>query len=272
MNVPVDGAELHVTMHGRGPACFVLSAIGTEPYERQMPAALRDRLQLVHVDPRGAGRSTGSFAELTFDLLADDLEAVRAALGLERTAVLGHSIAGVLAIEYARRHPESVSHAVAVGTPPSADMARLSALALAFFEEEAAEERKRLLLENLAALPPAPSPRQTLLAQTPMRFFDPRFDAAPLFEGAVNDPAVFQHLFGKLARGWEVTADAGSLAVPLFVAVGRHDYVVPHVLWDGIAPQLPDATVEIFEESGHQPFFEEPERFATAIANWMGRS
>jgi pimeloyl-ACP methyl ester carboxylesterase len=44
---------------------------------------------------------------------------------------------------------------------------------------------------------------------------------------------------------------------------------VPHVVWDGIVERLPDATMQIFERSGHQPFFEEPERFATVVGDWM---
>ena len=50
---------------------------------------------------------------------------------------------------------------------------------------------------------------------------------------------------------------------------GRHDYTVPHVLWDGIVDALPDATLQMFEKSGHQPFFEEPDRFAETLARWM---
>jgi CheY-like chemotaxis protein len=73
---------------------------------------------------------------------------------VERVAVLGHSILGMLAIEYGRRRPASVSHVIAVGTPPRGDMVRLVAEGRAFFEANASEERKRLLRENLAALPP----------------------------------------------------------------------------------------------------------------------
>jgi len=36
-------------------------------------------------------------------------------------------------------------------------------------------------------------------------------------------------------------------------AHGRYDYVVPHVLWGGVAAKLPNATLRIFQESGHQP-------------------
>jgi hypothetical protein len=63
MTVSVPGANIHCTIpdsaRGDRPVCFVLSAIGSKPYERQMPAELRQRLELAYVDPRGSGRSTG---------------------------------------------------------------------------------------------------------------------------------------------------------------------------------------------------------------------
>lgn len=269
MIVSVNGAELYCSMRGNGPTTLVLSSIGTRPYEVQMPAALSDRLRLVFVDLRGSGRSTGEPADLTFDALADDLEAIRRELGVERVAVLGHSILGALAAEYSRRRPASVSHVILVGTPPSGDMAALATKAAAFFEENASEERKQILRENLARLPPGAPPGQAMFADTPRRFFDARFNPAPLLAEAEVKMPFFAHLLGTLAPAWDVTAEPASLRVPIFIGLGRHDYTVPCTLWDGVAQSLPRATVHVFEKSGHQPFFEEPEEFAASITRWM---
>jgi proline iminopeptidase len=268
MIVSAKGAELFCSTRGSGPACLVPSGIGTRPYELQT-SRLSERFQLVYVDLRGSGQSTGEPADLTFDVLAEDLEAVRLALGVERIAVLGHSILGMLAIEYGRRCPDTVSHVITAGAPPHGDMARVSIQVASFFEEDASEERKRLLRDNLAALSPDASLRQFLLAQGPMRFFDPGFDASEHLAAAVSKPQLLGHVMSTLAAGWDVTADPGSLRVPLLLAHGRYDYVVPWVLWDGIPATLPDATFELFEKSGHQPFFEEPDRFAEAMAIWF---
>jgi proline iminopeptidase len=262
MNVAVNGADLHYTMHGRGPVCLVPSSMGTKPFELQLSSRMSDRFQLVFVDLRGSGRSTGNFADLTFDLLAEDLEAVRVDLGAERVAILGHSILGSLAIEYGRRRPASVSHVITAGATPRGDMAWVAAKSQEFFAADASEERKEVLRDNLARMSP-------LLAQTPMRFFDARFDAAPLLADAVYNPAVFAHLLGPLTHDWDVTVGSDSLRVPIFLAHGRYDYVVPYTLWEGISETLPDATFRLFERSGHQPFFEEPEAFGAAVSDWM---
>jgi proline iminopeptidase len=271
MIVEVRDAELYYTTRGHGPACLVPSAIGTEPYERQLPAALDQQVTLAFVDLRGAGRSTGKASELDFDLLAEDLEAVRKALDVPRVAVLGHSILGMLAIEYARRCPGTVSHVVAVGTPPVGDMRYIGERQQVYFDADASPERKRVLQDNLAALPPEPDPAQALFAQTPMRFHDPRADAAPLFQGAIPRPEILAHLMGTLAPGWEVTAGSPALATPLLLAHGRHDYIVPWVEWQRHLPRLPTARFQLFERSGHQPFFEEPEAFTAALAQFVRR-
>ena len=264
MNVSVPGADLFYSTRGAGPVCLVLSTIGTKPYERLTPPPLPERFRFVYVDLRGSGQSTGEPAELTFDVLAEDLEAVRRSLGVEKVAVLGHSILGMLAIEYARRRPDSVSHVIAAGTPPFGDMARVAAKAQAFFEKDASAERKQILRDNLAALPAGASLMQTILAQTPTRFFDARLDAAPLFAEAVRRPALTMHILGTLAPSWDVTAAADGPRVPILLAHGRYDYTVPHVLWEGVAPKIPGAALRIFEKSGHHVFFEEPGEFADA--------
>jgi proline iminopeptidase len=267
--VSVNGAELYYSTRGSGPTCLVLSAIGSEPYKRLTPPQLADRLRLVYVDLRGSGRSTGNPADLTFEDLAGDLEAIRGELGVDQVAVLGHSILGVLAIEYGRRFPASVSHVVVVGTPPTGDMALLSEKSAAFFEKDASVERKQLLRETLAKLPEGASMGETMLAQTPMRFYDAHFDAAPLFADSDVKPALLRQILGTLTPGWSVTHGSASLRVPIFVAHGRYDYTVPYDMWDGIVDTLPNATLQIFDRSGHQPFFEEPDRFAKALSEWM---
>jgi proline iminopeptidase len=272
MIVPVPGAELFCSTRGTGVPCIVPCILGTRQYERLTPAPLTDLFQFVYVDLRGGGQSTGEPGALTFDVLAGDLEAVRTHLGLERVAVLGYSILGVLAIEYGRRCPQSVSHVIAAGTPPVGDIPQMVKAAAAFFEGEGSEERKAILRENYARLPPGTPPEQAVFAQTPMRFYDPRFDAVALFAEIDFRPRLFGHVLGPLTAAWDVTVDRESLRVPVLIAHGRHDYVIPYTMWDGIIDTLPDATLHLFEQSGHQTFFEEPARFVEVVSAWMART
>lgn len=271
MIVSVHGAELFYSSRGTGPVCLVPSAMGTRVYERQMPLQLSEGRQLVFVDLRGGGQSTGDPASLTFDQLADDLEAVRVDLGVDKVAVIGHSIIGALAIEYGRRCPATVSHVITVGTPPRGDMTWLATVAAQFFEQDASQERKAILRENLAKLPVGASSAQSFSAQAPMRFHDARTDMVPLYQEAIVKPALLGHLLGALTQDWNIASNASSLCVPILFAQGRHDYTVPYTLWDDIKAALPKATRYVFQRSGHQPFLEEPDLFAAVVAEWMGR-
>lgn len=272
MIVSVGGAELFWSRRGTGPVCLVPTAMGTKPYERQMPPRLSSALELVFVDLRGGGRSTGDAGVLTFDRVAEDLEAVRGHLGAETVAVLGHSILGALAIEYGRRFPETVSHVIAVGTPPRGDMEWLLSESMRFFEQDASEERKGAWRDNLAKLPPGTPFERSFPAQAPLRFFDFRTDMAPLYEDAVMRPELLRQLMGPLTHGWDVTVDSESLRVPMLLALGRFDYTVPYTLWEELVPTLPSATLRVFSQSGHQPFYEEPEEFTTVVSDWMNDS
>lgn len=139
----------------------------------------------------------------------------------------------------------------------------------AYFEKNTPEERKQVLRDNFAKLGAGMDPSQAMLAQTPLRFFDPRFDARPLFAGSIMNPGFFARLLGPLTSGWDISDNIESIRTPVFLAQGRHDYVAPWVLWDDMLPRFSDATLQIFERSGHQPFFEEPDRFTELMITWM---
>ena len=182
--------------------------------------------------------------------------------------VIGHSIMGALAIEYGRRCPDAVSHVITVGTPPRGDMAWLFPVAAQFFEQDASEERKAAWRDNLAKLPPGTPLEQSFPAQGPLRFFDFQTEMAPLYQDAVVRPELLSHLMGPLTREWDIALDP-LLRVPILLAHGRYDYTVPYTLWENSEAILPPATRHVFSRSGHQPFYEEPDEFATVVAKWI---
>src|SRR5215510_6778048 len=80
---------------------------------RWMPlaAGLAKARRLILVDPRGVGASADPADPATFrvDRLVNDLETLRAHLGLDRMDVLAHSAGAILATLYAIAHPERLS-------------------------------------------------------------------------------------------------------------------------------------------------------------------
>ena len=70
---------------------------------------------IVRYDGRGNGLSEWNVENMSFDAWLQDLETVVDAAGLEKFALMGHSQGGAVAIAYAVKHPERVSHLILCG-------------------------------------------------------------------------------------------------------------------------------------------------------------
>jgi len=85
------------------------------PVWRHWIREISRRHQLVRWDERGSGLSDWNVDDLSIDAWVRDTETVVDALGLERFSLMGISQGGAVAIAYAVRHPERVSHLVLCG-------------------------------------------------------------------------------------------------------------------------------------------------------------
>jgi pimeloyl-ACP methyl ester carboxylesterase len=86
------------------------------PVWRHWTAEFSREHTFIRYDERGNGLSDWDVADLSFEGFVRDLEAVADALGLERFPLIGSSKGGPIAIAYAARHPERVSHLILLGT------------------------------------------------------------------------------------------------------------------------------------------------------------
>lgn len=117
----VSAADLRigVTEAGSGPpVVFVHGGLGNRRMWLPQLEALAGRYRALAYDLRGHGdtRSTDVHPHYAGPLLAADLEALRAALGLERFALVGLSLGGFVAQEYALAHPHRLSALVLADT------------------------------------------------------------------------------------------------------------------------------------------------------------
>jgi proline iminopeptidase len=117
--VDVDGAQLRYRIEGHGPPCLVAGS--SVYYPRVFSQHLRERLRLVFADlrhfadPRPPASADPSFRpeQISIDTYTGEIDQVRKALGLGEVVVVGHSIHGTIALEYARRYPQHVRGVVA---------------------------------------------------------------------------------------------------------------------------------------------------------------
>jgi proline iminopeptidase len=123
--VPAGRAQLHFRDFGVGPAIVVLHGGPDFDYDYLLPEfdRLAERFRIIYYDQRGRGRSADGVRpeEVSLESEMDDLDHVRRYLGLDSMALLGHSWGGVLAMEYASRHPERLTHLILMNTAPASN-------------------------------------------------------------------------------------------------------------------------------------------------------
>lgn len=117
--ISADGTRIAVASFGDGPvilrAAHWLSHVDYDlesPVWRPWLQALSARNRFVRYDPRGCGLSDRHVTDLSIEAWHADLDSVAASIEEPRFVMLGLSQGGALAIAYALRHPERVSHLV----------------------------------------------------------------------------------------------------------------------------------------------------------------
>jgi class 3 adenylate cyclase len=98
------------------------------PTWRRQVEGMGTRFSYVRYDGRGMGLSDRDVSDFSMEALGGDLEAVVNALGFEKVALLGISQGGAVAIRYATRHPERVSHLIVYGSGAVAEGSRAEEL------------------------------------------------------------------------------------------------------------------------------------------------
>jgi pimeloyl-ACP methyl ester carboxylesterase len=118
-----DGVRLAYAVHGSGPPLVVVSCwLSHLQYDWQSPVwrhFLEDLgaiATVVRYDERGFGMSDWDVDDFSLEARVGDLEAILAATGLERFALLGMSGGSAVAMAYAIAHPERVSRMILYGT------------------------------------------------------------------------------------------------------------------------------------------------------------
>ncbi len=182
-----------------------------------------------------------------------------------------------MALEYAKKYPQNVSHVIMIGVAPNLSVASWVA-AERHWQESVDPERKAALKANVRRLPDKEirrlSPRdrfvQGYVRDGPRAWYDFRFDASPLWSGVEVNVRMFDHVWGKVFREIDITRGLSNFDRPVLLALGRYDFVVaPPCSWDPIRPKFRNLTVRVFERSGHTPPYEEPALFDAELLRWM---
>ena len=294
--IELGGVRQSVWVRGRdvsAPALILLHGgpgASESALFRQYDSALEDHFLVVFWEQRGAGRSYHADlprSSMTIDRMVQDLDeladSVRARYGKRRVALLGHSWGTILGTLYASRHPEKVS--VYIGVAQIANFGEGERISLAWALREAESRGDTRALARLRALAPAPRSvdDELALGRRVERLGGSMrggLSTGKLIWAALrSDEAGIMDLI-RFGRGNRFSLEAlrpqyarvdltriRCFEVPVIFMLGRHDWHVPSVLaaeyFDAI--EAPNKRLVWFEQSAHNPPFEEPGAFVRAM-------
>ena len=231
--------------------------------------------RLVLVDPRGVGASADPVDAATFraDRLVNDVEALRAHLGLDLMDLLAHSAGAILATLYAIAHPGRLSRLLLI-TP-----------GLAMVGVDLPEEEYSARLERHAAQPWYPAAKAALDALSAGDLSLEAFRASrPFYYGRWDEAAERHATLGVAERHQAarsgffagvkpgvpaVKAGLRRLTAPVLLYAGEQDPLVTPAMADEAAPFFNDATVIVQPGAGHFPWIDDPAAFAAAIKAFL---
>jgi pimeloyl-ACP methyl ester carboxylesterase len=234
----------------------------------------KDRFTLVFYDHRCNGRSEGApVTSMTWENLTADAEALRQSLGFERWAVLGHSFGGHIALEYALRYPESLSHLVLLDTGGDSRWARENAPAL--LARRGYPPQKVELVRRFFSGEFEPSEMFGIFVQIgDLYYHRPSLwhTAGELLHGAWRSkmrPEALIFAGRELARSWSVMDRLGEIQAPTLVIAGRDDFAFPPEHQVELADGIPNARLRIIDRAGHNPHSERPVETFEAITEFI---
>jgi proline iminopeptidase len=273
-SLSINGVDLHVREIGDGHPIIVLHGGPDFDHTYLLPELdqLSTTYRLIYYDQRGRGRSaTGTRPEdVSIESEMADLDRLRQHLELGAVAVLGHSWGAVLAMEYATRHSESVSHLVLMNTAPAsgweneqfrrqlragrpggdaelmADIAAGARYAAGDLQAEADYYRV-----HFRGTVQRPDQLEQVIARLRRHFTE---------DGVLAARAVEQRLYEQtwLIAGYDLVARLHGLIAPTLVLHGEHD-LVPVEMAARIADAIPGSRLEVLPECGHFAYLEHPE-------------
>jgi proline iminopeptidase len=239
-------------------------------------ARIDDFVTLVMLHPRGAGLS-GPAPEDAYLLpdYAADLEALRLHLGLDQPILMGWSHGGMVAMQFAFTHPDSLSRLILFDTSAyfGEFLSNIEGAVREFKQEPWFEKSFAALQAEWAGEYESDEEMAHLWAEE-MKFYFKHFDdrARAYHERTKDLPvriAPLKTFNDQEAASLDLRPHLHKIKVPTLVMVGRHDFITNVAMAEEIVKHIRNARLEIFKDSGHFALVEEPEKFYRVIRQFV---
>ena len=270
--IDIHGQPVTFHMMGEGPPILLIHGItsSSRTWKRVMPRLAEDHT-VIAPDLLGHGRSAKPPGDYSLGAYASGIRDLLVALEIPRSTVVGHSLGGGIAMQFAYQFPERVGRLVLVD---SGGIGRevspiLRAAALPGAEFVLPVMFSPILHDGVLKL-------RSLLGRIGLH---PNADIEGVSEGFASlTEADARRAFLDTVRsvidvgGQRVSAeDRLYLAsdVPSMVIWGENDRLIPVSHAHKAREMLPDSRLEIFPDAGHFPFNDHPDRFVNLMRDFI---
>ncbi len=270
----IRGISLNVKVIGHGyPLVLMHGGPGADLYTMMSFRPCADQFTLVFYDHRCNGRSEGAeITSMTMENLTADADALRQALGFEKWAVLGHSFGGMVALEYALRYPQNLSHLLLVDTGGDHRWAQEKApeeLAKRGFSPDIINIARRYFNGQI-------EPNEMFPALVKLgKAYNPHTGPSKIPHMLITllqtklQPEAFIFGFSQMLKGWTVMDRLGEIKVPTLVMAGREDFIFPPEHQKELAAGIPNARLVMIDRAGHNVHDEQPVEANQAVKDFI---
>jgi len=279
--VTIDGVNLHYFCGGSGPPLVLVHGLGSsasvEFYYNLEPLAAHHRV--FAIDLPGFGRSDKPVLAYTIDLFVRAVSDLMASEGIERAAVMGVSMGGRVALGLALDSPEKVERLVLVDALGIGAPRRVLAYSV-LLTRGLGELTLRGTARALRQMNPAIIRRfwgwylkrpnrvdaiwsDERIASHGSLLATPEYRAAYL--SALRSIAGMR----QLRDGVVVEDRLPELRMPTLLIWGAHDHIFPASHARAAKDRIPNGRLQVFDDSGHTPQMEEPERFNRLVLDFL---
>jgi pimeloyl-ACP methyl ester carboxylesterase len=244
-----------VMLHGSGPGVSAMANwqhnIGT----------LSQRFRVLAPDIVGFG-ATQRPDDVVYSLRTwtDQIWAFLDAHGIEKTAIVGNSLGGRIALQMATDCPDRITKMVLMGAPGVGMTLTVGLAALRAYEPS--HDAMRDLLRNYFAVDPAMITDELVAIRYEASIADGAYEA---YHAMFLDP---RHAGSELG----ITEDeVRAIATPTLLVHGREDKVVPVQVSVTMLGLLPNADLHVFSSCGHWTQIERADEFSALVSDYLAR-
>lgn len=270
--VSIHGHDRAFVMAGRGPVILLLHGIGMnhKTWLPVLPRLAKD-FTVIAPDMLGHGESDKPRADYSIGGFANGMRDLLSVLDVPRVTVVGHSLGGGVAMQFAYQYPQLTERVVLVSSGGLGRSVNPVIRGLTVPGSGAV-----LAAVTMPALRSLTVPALLRLHRSGLPLTADMHGLAEVYDslGDRRSRAVFRHVLRAAVdwRGQLITMiDRAYLAqhMPSMVVWGARDVVIPVKHAFAANELLPGSRLKVFKDSGHLPHSDEPERFADCLTDFI---